>query len=228
MNLTKIFRKNPEVRGYPLVDSTRLSLIEGLQKGNRDAWERFALSYQAKVSLWVFHNCQARGLPNGKSRELAEEVTQELLIAIREKVQSFDLAKRRLGGFRAWLKMTTRNLLVSYVRRNAKHWGSGDSAILERLLEEPAKAVLESEIDKEFERQILTEAMQELRDASPNECALVDDLGWGDRRCKDSASLSAAEVARRHGATASAVLEVKSRLKKSLKEKVSRKRKLMG
>jgi RNA polymerase sigma factor (sigma-70 family) len=209
------------------MDLTRVSLIEGLKAGSRDAWERFALLYQTTIRSIVFSSCRSMGLPDAKSGELADEVTQELMLAIRKKVQSFDLAKRSPGGFRAWLKRTTVHLLVTYLRRNARHWGQGGSDMVRRLAEEPARVVLESEIDRELERQILEEAMQELRAESPEECAIVDRLGWGDGRCKAPTGLNAMEVARRHGRTASAVLKIKSRLLTALKDKVDRKRELI-
>ena len=100
--------------------------------------------------------------------------------------------------------------------------------MLRRLAEEPVRVALESEIDKELDEHILEEAMQELRNESPKECAVVDKLGWGDGRFKAPSGLTASDVARQNGTTTSAVLKIKSRIMQSLKKKVYRKRELIG
>src|SRR6185312_4039876 len=73
-------------------------------------WNHFADRYRAKIQEWC--------ILNNLSEADAEDVSQNIIILVRNKIHTYDNQK---GRFRVWLKSITRNACMD-VFRDAKRW----------------------------------------------------------------------------------------------------------
>ena len=107
---------------------TRSSLIASLnQPASLDAWDEFSTIYRPLIVRVAL----ARGLQHAD----AEDLAQEVLAIVGQKIGDFDL--QREGSFRGWLGTITRNLVVNHLSRDKGPIGSGDSAIQAMLHQIP-------------------------------------------------------------------------------------------
>jgi RNA polymerase sigma-70 factor (ECF subfamily) len=196
---------------------------------NKEAWERFAFQYAGRVQRWSYRCCRGWHLPEHDARDVAGDVRQHILLTIHEKLRSYDLNKREEGGFRRWLRTATHNALIDLLRRRERDRGSGDTEVLERLNQEPARAELDRELEELFEREAFQQALARVRSAvSERDWQVCQALGWEDGRARKSPGGEAppesvaGEVARRYGMTVLAVVKVKSRVLKKLREEMRR------
>lgn len=91
---------------------TRASMLHRLRDGSDPvAWAEFYDRYWRAVYLY-----SKRG---GCSNETAEEIVQEVMLAVFEKRQVFQYDPAR-GRFRGWLKTVVRNLISKHRRRPAE------------------------------------------------------------------------------------------------------------
>src|SRR5262245_542527 len=120
------------------------------QPASGQAWVKFVDRYGPKILGWS----RARGLQQAD----AENVTQEVLSRFAKVARTFtyDPAK---SGFRAWLRIVTRNALTDLVKDTRKVRGQGDNRMLEMLESLEAADSLEQELDDEFRRELLEQAM---------------------------------------------------------------------
>jgi RNA polymerase sigma factor (sigma-70 family) len=90
------------------------------------AWTEFCELYVPLIQAWC-----GRWNINGQD---ADDVTQEVLISIRNSIRTFD----RHRPFRHWLKSVTRNTLINYAKKNKKpgRAGAGGSENRELLDEQ--------------------------------------------------------------------------------------------
>lgn len=127
---------------------TRHSLILRLRDGrNQQAWAEFLELYQPLILRLV----RAKGLQDADARE----VTQDVLLAVVAAIPRWD-ANPAKGSFRGWLSTITRNLVVNFLIRQARHpRGSGDSDFAKWLDELPVATCEESQLfDGEHRRQL--------------------------------------------------------------------------
>jgi RNA polymerase sigma-70 factor (ECF subfamily) len=104
---------------------TPLSLLERARRKDEGAWCRLVALYRPLVLFW----CGRAGLPPSD----AEDVSQEVLASVAGNLDSFQ-SDRPGSTFRGWLRVITRNAILSHARRNAgRPRAEGGEAAWERL-----------------------------------------------------------------------------------------------
>ncbi|MEM7311845.1 MAG: sigma-70 family RNA polymerase sigma factor [Planctomycetota bacterium] len=134
--------------------STRLSLLRRLKDSPDDqvAWAEFVAQYQPAIERW----CRGYGLQHAD----AKDVTQTVLLKIAQHMRRFEY--RKGGRFRSWLKTVVQNAWRDFAKSRQIN-GSGDEAI-ERLLNSvEANDELMERIEREYDHQVLSEAMGIIR-----------------------------------------------------------------
>jgi RNA polymerase sigma factor (sigma-70 family) len=137
--------------------TTRATLFGRLYRSGMaddDAWREFIDHYGRRIYKW----CRHWHLQDAD----AEEVTQRVLILLLVKMKDFVYDPTR--SFRAWLKTVThhawRNLAAS---RQPALKGGGDSVQWNRLLTIAARDDLVGRLEREFDLELLENAMVEVR-----------------------------------------------------------------
>lgn len=111
---------------------TRHSLLARLDDPeDRLAWQQFVELYGSLV----YGFARQRGLQDADAADL----TQEVLLAIAQTAGHWRYDPQR-GSFRGWLYGITRNKIAQFLNhRHSQPRGSGDTATLQRLAEEPER-----------------------------------------------------------------------------------------
>jgi RNA polymerase sigma factor (sigma-70 family) len=121
---------------------------------DEEAWRDFVDHYGRRIYKW----CRHWQLQDAD----AEEVTQQVLVLLVSKMKEFVYDPSR--SFRSWLKTVThhtwRNLAVS---RGFVPAGRGGSGEWELLLSVAARDDLVQRLEREFDRELLEQAMIEVR-----------------------------------------------------------------
>jgi RNA polymerase sigma factor (sigma-70 family) len=137
--------------------STHASLLGRLYRSgaaDQDAWREFVERYGRRIYNW----CRRWQLQDAD----AEEVTQRVLVLLLAKMKDFVYDPSR--SFRAWLKTVThhawRNLVT---RRQHVLSGGGHSGQWEQLLTVEAREDLVERLEREFDHELLEEAMIRVR-----------------------------------------------------------------
>jgi RNA polymerase sigma-70 factor (ECF subfamily) len=115
-----------------------------------EAWGRFIDRYGKLIYNWC---CQWQLQPAD-----AEDLTQRLLIEIPIKLGSFHYEPER-GRFHGWLKVVVRNALHSFVQRGPRETPLGHDPMDAKRAEDD----LIDRLDAAFERELLEEAMAQVR-----------------------------------------------------------------
>lgn len=129
----------------PPTPTTRASLLLKLRDPqDHAAWLEFVALYEPVI----YRMLRKAGLGDAD----ALDVMQELLLAVNRSIDRWDPCKDR-GSFRGWLRRVTRNLVVSWVRRQ-KRQVTTSSVDLDELLDlVPEKDGPETdEFDQELQR----------------------------------------------------------------------------
>src|SRR5947207_11048839 len=109
-----------------LTPTTRASLLLRLcDPRDHDAWMEFVSLYEPVI----YRVLRRTGLQDAD----ALEVLQELLLAVSRNIGRWEHGAEH-GSFRGWLRRVTRNLVVSWVRRQRRHLATS-SIDLDSLLE---------------------------------------------------------------------------------------------
>jgi RNA polymerase sigma factor (sigma-70 family) len=176
------------------------------QPASGQAWTKFVDRYGPQILRW----CRARGLQQAD----AENVTQEVLSRFAKVARTFayDPAK---SGFRAWLRTVTRNALNDLVKDTRKVRASGDHRLLEILESLEAARSLEQELDGEFRRELLEQAMGQVR-------LRVDPKTWQAFELLAIADKAGKEVAQQLQMSVAAVYMAKSRVVRMLEAETRR------
>jgi RNA polymerase sigma-70 factor (ECF subfamily) len=126
-----------------LTPTTRASLLLRLRDpGDHEAWVEFVTLYEPVV----YRVLRRSGLQDADARE----VFQDLFLAVNRNIERWQPGAEH-GSFRGWLRRVTRNLVVSWIRRQRRQVTT--SAVdLDALLESPP-AVDGPETD-EFDREL--------------------------------------------------------------------------
>ena len=134
---------------------TSATLLARLRQVPADqaAWAQFTERYGRKIYAW----CRRWNLQQAD----AEDLTQDVLLKLAEKMQAFDYDPAR--SFRAWLKTVARHAWSDSCsgRKAAVAAGGTDALALLHTVE--AREDLVRRLGEEFDRELLDEAMARVR-----------------------------------------------------------------
>lgn len=201
---------------------TRLSVVQALKDpADESAWTTFAAVYGQAIFQWALVACHRKGIPN--AYDTADEVRQDVLACIREKIKLYDVGRRdenKVGQFRAWLKRVTLNELHDHLRQRRRDHGVGGTAACDLLDAQPARAELGDRLDAALLRDLLhAVVLPRVRaEFHEHQWAAVTELGLEDGRAGGPDRPTPAEVAARHGYKASSLLRLKSDVLRRIRE----------
>jgi RNA polymerase sigma-70 factor (ECF subfamily) len=186
---------------------TSATLLERLRQVPADqaAWVQFAERYGCKIYAW----CRRWNLQGAD----AEDLTQEVLLKLAEKMQTFVYDPAR--SFRAWLKTVVRHAWIdSWSGRKAVVAAGGNQA-LELLQTVEAREDLVQRLEEEFDRELLDEAMARVR-------LRVRPRTWEAFERTALQGQSGAEAARELGMKVATVFVARSKVQKMLQEEMQK------
>ena len=135
---------------------TSSTLLGRLRRDPRDqaAWNDFVARYQPRILDW----CRGWGLQESD----AQDVTQAVLLKLSRSMATFVYDRSR--SFRGWLRTITHHAWRDLVaERKRAGVGSGDSRVAELLENIQAGDGLVQQLEEEFRRELLDEAMARVR-----------------------------------------------------------------
>jgi RNA polymerase sigma factor (sigma-70 family) len=187
---------------------TSPTLLGRLSRSPADqgAWAEFAARYGRQIYSWCRH---------WRLQEAdAQDVTQEVLLTLARKMRTFTYDPSR--SFRAWLKTVAHHAWQDWLEaRRRPGAGSGDSVVLELLHSVEARDHLVEQLDAEFSRELLDEAMARVR-------LRVEPHTWHAFHLLAVEELSGADVAERLGMKVATVFVARSKVQKMIREEVCR------
>jgi RNA polymerase sigma-70 factor (ECF subfamily) len=187
---------------------TSITLLGRLQSNpdDKQAWSDFVQRYGRIIFRWCRHwNLQEAD---------AEDVTQNVLMRLAQKMPMFVYDPAR--SFRAWLKTLTHHAWSDFVSsRQNRTQGSGDTQTLQVLQSVEARQDLEKQLDEGFDRELLEEAMNEVRER-------VAPRTWEAFRLTAIEGLSGAKAAERIPMQVAQVFVARRRVQKMLQEVVAK------
>jgi RNA polymerase sigma-70 factor (ECF subfamily) len=171
---------------------------------DQGAWGEFAERYGHKIYRW----CRHWGLQEAD----AEDVTQDVLLKVARRMQTFIYDPSQ--SFRAWLKTVTHHAWRDFVDARAHaSKGSGDTDVLQGLQTIPARDHLVEQLDDEFAREVLAEAMARVR-------LRIQPHTWEAFRLLALEGLAGAEAAARLNMKVATVFVARSKVQKMIQEEV--------
>ena len=135
---------------------TRPSLLLRL-RGERDerAWAEFLVLYEPLVLRLM----RRRGLQESDARD----TTQQVLLRISEAIERYQ-SDGAEASFRRWLFRVARNVVVTFLTRQARHAEVMDDRQVVELLDATVPASAESDLfDAEYRQQVLAWATEQVR-----------------------------------------------------------------
>jgi RNA polymerase sigma-70 factor (ECF subfamily) len=187
---------------------TRITLLGRLRRDptNQEAWAEFVEHYGSKIYGW----CRKWHLQEAD----AQDVTQNVLLKLAQKLREFTYDPGR--SFRAWLKTLTNHALSDFLEsRQRPGLGSGDSRVGGLLQSVEARDDLVKDLEAEFDREILEEAMLRVR-------LRVAPQTWQAFALTALEGLAGAEAAERIPMQVAQVFIAKRRVQKMLQEEVAK------
>ncbi len=135
---------------------TRPSLLLRIRDArDHQAWSQFAEIYTPLIYGYV----RQRGLQDHDAADL----TQEVLAVVARAVRGLDYDAGR-GSFRGWLFTIVHRKLLNFLAGRQRHpQGTGDSAMLDRLHQQPAAREEEELWDQAHEQQLFAWASNQVR-----------------------------------------------------------------
>ncbi len=190
----------------PGTASTSLTLLGLVRQtpANQTAWTQFYHRYGRMIQNW----CRRWGL----NPHDAEDLSQKVLLQLCRQMAEFQYDAK--GSFRGWLKTIAYRAWCDYLeqqRRNEQ--GTGDSAILEMLKSTEARDNFLEQIEEEWKRELLVEAMRIVK-------ARVQPHTWKAFRLMLHKGLSGQEVAEKLDMKVGAVWVAKSKVQKLITEEI--------
>jgi RNA polymerase sigma-70 factor (ECF subfamily) len=185
---------------------TSATLLARLRQSpaDQEAWRRFTECYGRKIYAW----CRQWNLQEAD----AEDVTQNVLIKLAEKMQTFVYDPEK--SFRAWLKTVTRNAWNDYWA-GRKAVAVGGSQAVEMLATVEAREDLVRRLDDEFDRELLEQAAAQVR-------LRVTPRTWEAFERTAVQGQSGAEVAAALGMKVATVFVARSKVQKMLQEEIQK------
>jgi len=188
--------------------STSVSLLSRVRgcPSDPEAWREFVKRYAPKIYRWC---CQ------WKVQEAdAEDVTQNVLAKLVTRLRTFDYDPAL--SFRGWLKTVTQHALADFLaERRRPGLGSGDSAVAAMLESVQARTDLLAELQEEFDREVLEEALTRVR-------LKVPERRWEAFRLTALEGLSGAEAGARLEMNVTTVFTSKCKIQKLVQEEVQK------
>jgi RNA polymerase sigma factor (sigma-70 family) len=188
---------------------TSPSLFELLRQDprNQSAWTTFADRYGRLIHHW----CTRWGL----QQDDAEDVTQNVLLQVSRQMGRFEYDPN--GSFRAWLKTVAYRAWCDFLSQRSRRndHGSGDSAVLQMLNSVEARDGFLEQLEEEWNRELLEEAMRRVR-------ARVRPPTWEAFRLMTQEDLSGQETATKLGMNVGTVWVAKSKVQKMLYEEIQK------
>ena len=186
---------------------TSITLLTKLRQvpADQEAWARFTERYGRKIYAW----CRQWNLQEAD----AEDVTQNVLLKIAEKMQTFQYDRAR--GFRAWLKTVTRNAWSDFWAGRKAAVAAGGSSAVELLHTVEAREDLVRRLDDEFDRELLDEAAARVRQR-------VTPRTWQAFELTAVQGQSGADAAAALGMKVATVFVARSKVQKMLQEELRR------
>jgi RNA polymerase sigma-70 factor (ECF subfamily) len=184
---------------------TSVSLLEGLVRGDGDAWERLVTLYRPLLWAWA--------LRAGAGEADADDLVQEVLTVVFRELPRFE--HRGPGAFRGWLRGILINRLRDFFRaRQRRPIATGDSAFLERLDQlADAESALSRQWDREHDLQIAARLLDLVREHFQQQTWEAFTRHVLDDR-------HAADVAAELGVSVNVVLLARSRVLKRLRQEL--------
>jgi RNA polymerase sigma-70 factor (ECF subfamily) len=192
----------------PNDSGTRISLLGRLRRdpANQEAWAEFVEHYGRKIYHW--------SLRWGLQEADAQDVTQNVLLKLAEKMRDFDYDPAR--SFRSWLKTLARYACSDFQESRARPGlGSGDSRVHRIIQSLEAREDLVKHLEEEFDRELLEEAMHRVR-------LRVAPQTWQAFVLTAVEGHSGAEAAERIPMQVAQVFVAKRRVQKMLREEIGR------
>jgi RNA polymerase sigma factor (sigma-70 family) len=186
---------------------TRPSLLVRLRDPrDQEAWRTFLDLYGPVIYRFARKN----GLQDAD----AADVTQAVLQAVSTSIGRLEYDPAR-GTFRGWLFGVVRRQLGKWRERSQRHpQGSGDTAALQRLAEQPAPADDAADLwEQEYQRQRFLWAAQRVRGRVPEAAWLAFWQTTVDGR-------SATDVAQEQGLSLGALYTAKSRVLAQIRQEI--------
>ncbi|MEK6263083.1 MAG: sigma-70 family RNA polymerase sigma factor [Planctomycetota bacterium] len=181
-----------------IAPTTRPSLLLRLRDpGDHDAWVEFVSLYEPVI----YRVLRRTGLQDAD----ALEVLQDLFLAVNRNIERWQVGEEH-GSFRGWLRRVTRNLVVSWVRRQRRQLATMPidlDALLDSTSTEDCPAT--DEFDHELRRALFHRASEQVR-------AEVRPLTWQAFWNVAVSGISVAETASKLGMTPGAVRVAKCRI----------------
>jgi RNA polymerase sigma-70 factor (ECF subfamily) len=170
-------------------------------------WASFVDRYGPKIYGW----CRQRGLQEAD----AQDVTQEVLTRLVQKLRSFTYDPHK-GSFRAWLKTVTHNAWCDYLKSRRRAGGDNAEPEIQKRLELlEAREDLMKTLEETFDLEVLEEARARVQlQVTPRDWAIFQELALEGR--------PGPVIARQLKMSVSAVLMVKSRVQKKLRQEIRR------
>ncbi len=187
---------------------TRVTLLGRLRRDptNQAAWGEFVEHYGGKIYGW----CRKWGLQEAD----AQDVTQMVLLNLARKMREFAYDPSK--SFRAWLKTLTHHAWSDFLEsRQRPGLGSGDSRTEGVLHSLAARDDLVQQLEAEFDRELLEEAMARVR-------LRVAPQTWQAFALTALEGHSGAEAAARIPMQVAQVFVAKRRVQKMLQDEVAR------
>lgn len=178
--------------------TTRASLLLRLRDPrDHDAWMEFVSLYEPVI----YRVLRRTGLQDAD----ALEVLQDLFLAVNRNIERWQHGAEH-GSFRGWLRQVTRNLVVSWVRRQRRQLVTTPVDLDSLLESNPADDGPETdEFDHELRRALFHKASEQVR-------AEVRPLTWQAFWDVAVSGISVAETASKLGMTTGAVRVAKCRI----------------
>lgn len=186
--------------------STSLTLIGRVcqQPADQAAWTKFTKRYGRMIQNW----CRRWGLgPHD-----AEDVSQKVLLQLSRQMATFQYDDK--GSFRGWLKTIAYRSWCDYqTKLKREDRGSGDSAVMEMLNSTEAREHFLQQIEEEWNRELLMEAMRQVK-------TRVQPHTWEAFRLMSQEGLSGQDVAEKLEMKVGAVWVAKSKVQKRIAEEL--------
>ena len=188
--------------------STSVSLLSRIRGDASDpeAWREFVQRYAPKIYRW----CRQWKLQEAD----AEDVTQNVLTKLAAKLRTFAYDPEL--SFRGWLKTVTQNALRDFLaERRRPGLGSGDSAVALLLDSLQARTDLLADLEEEFDREVLEEALARVQ-------LKVPQRRWEAFRLTALEGLSGAEAGARLEMNVTTVFTSKCKVQKLVQEEIQK------
>jgi len=186
---------------------TSATLLARLRQVPADqaAWAQFADRYGRKIYAW----CRRWNLQETD----AEDVTQNVLIKLAEKMRTFEYDASR--SFRAWLKTVARHAWSDHWSSRKAVVAAGGSQVLEMLQSAEAREDLVQRLDEEFDRELFDEATARVR-------MRVTPRTWEAFERTAIRGESGADAAKATGMKVATVFVARSKVQKMLQEELKK------